>query len=109
MGTGEREQDLSSLSLPVGQTELMMNTSKDGSRPISRRVALALGTTAAGMAVRRAGAQQKLAQNAVQYQDQPKGPQRCDGCAQFQPPNACKLVQGTISPSGWCLLFSPKT
>ena len=90
-----------------------MSNSKDDSRRISRRVALtrtvlALGT-AATTVVTRAGAQQKLTQAATQYQDQPKGQQKCDGCAQFQPPNACKLVQGTISPNGWCLLFSPKT
>ena len=93
--------------------ESMMRNSKDGSRHISRRAALtrtalALGT-AAGMTIRRAGAQQKVAQAAAQYQDQPKGQQKCDGCVAFEPPNACKLVQGTISPSGWCLLFSPKT
>lgn len=91
-----------------------MRNSKDGSWHISRRAALtrtalALGTTVAGMVAGRAGAQQKVTQAAAQYQDQPKGPQKCDGCAQFQPPNACTVVQGTISPNGWCLLFSPKT
>ena len=33
----------------------------------------------------------------------------CDGCVNFQPPKACKFVQGDISPSGWCQLFAPKT
>lgn len=90
-----------------------MNTSKDGSRPMSRRAALArtalaVGTAAASLASRRADAQQKVAQTAAQYQDHPKGQQKCDGCAQFQPPSSCKIVDGTISPNGWCLLFTPK-
>ena len=38
-----------------------------------------------------------------------KEKQSCAVCAHFEPPNACKFVQGTISPSGWCMLFAPKT
>jgi hypothetical protein len=92
----------------------MMSDGKDGSPHISRRLALtrtalSLGIAAAGMAVTRADAQQKLAQDVAKYQDQPKGQQSCAGCVNFQPPNACKFVQGTISPNGWCQLFSPKT
>ena len=91
-----------------------MSNSKDGSQRISRRVALtstalALGIAAAGTAVTRAIAQQKITPAAAKYQDQPKGQQSCAVCVNFQPPNACKFVQGTISPSGWCLLFAPKT
>ncbi len=53
-------------------------------------------------------AQQKAAQNVVQYQDKPKNGQKCADCIHFQSPNACKLVAGNISPDGWCMLFSPK-
>jgi hypothetical protein len=53
-------------------------------------------------------AQQKMKQADAKYQDQPKDGHQCDGCAQFQAPSACKLVDGTISPSGWCQLFTPK-
>jgi High potential iron-sulfur protein len=53
-------------------------------------------------------AQAKVAQNTVSYQDKPKGTQRCDGCSLFQPPNACKVVAGEVSPQGWCSLFSQK-
>jgi len=81
-------------------------------RPISRRVlltstAVALGAAAA-RAVSQAQAQQKIGQADAQYQGAPKGDQRCAGCFNFQPPDACKFVQGDISPSGWCQLFSPK-
>ncbi|MGH6671001.1 MAG: high-potential iron-sulfur protein [Xanthobacteraceae bacterium] len=64
---------------------------------------------AADAAITRAGAQQKLSQAAAKYQGQPKGKQSCAVCANFQPPNACRFVQGVISPNGWCQLFAAKT
>jgi len=59
--------------------------------------------------VSQAAAQQKISQTDAQYQGTPKDDRHCDRCINFQPPNACKFVQGDISPSGWCQLFSPKT
>ena len=65
-----------------------------------------LGTSvAAGSAV----AANKLAQKAVNYQDKPKGRAQCDNCAQWQAPSSCKLVAGTISPTGWCNIYAPKS
>ena len=61
-----------------------------------------------GLGPRLAISQAKVAQSAVVYQDKPKGTQRCDGCSLFQPPNACKVVAGEVSPQGWCSLFSAK-
>ena len=83
-------------------------------RRISRRVvltsaALSLGAATAAAVVSRAVAQQKISQADAKYQTTPKGDQRCDGCANFQPPNACKFVEGDISPNGWCQLFGAKT
>jgi hypothetical protein len=90
-----------------------MSNSKDGSRNMSRRTTLtstALAfAAAAGAAVTRANAQQKITQAAAKYQDQPKEKQSCAVCVNFEPPNGCKFVQGTISPNGWCMLFAPKT
>jgi len=51
---------------------------------------------------------QKVAQKTVQYQTFPKNGQSCNKCVNFEPPASCKLVAGTISPAGWCLLFAPK-
>jgi hypothetical protein len=61
-----------------------------------------------GLGPNLASAQAKVPQSAVSYQDKPKGAQRCDGCSLFQPPNACKTVEGEISPQGWCSLFAKK-
>ena len=45
--------------------------------------------------------------NAVAYQDHPEGDKRCEKCAQFQPPNECKMVDGSINPQGYCRIFAP--
>ena len=91
----------------------MNNSGKDSQR-ISRRVALsgaalALGAAAIAAAVSQAAAQQKISQADAKYQGTPKGNQHCDACINFQPPKACKFVQGDVSPSGWCQLFTPKS
>ena len=82
---------------------------------ISRRgvlitgAAFSLGAATAAAVVSQAAAQQKISQADAKYQTTPKGNQRCDGCANFQPPNACKFVDGNISPGGWCQLFAAKS
>jgi hypothetical protein len=83
-------------------------------RRISRRVvltsaALSLGAATAATVVSQSAAQEKISQAVAKYQTTPKGDQRCDGCVNFQPPNACKFVQGDISPNGWCQLFAAKS
>jgi hypothetical protein len=90
-----------------------MNSDRNDCQRISRRVALTgtalvLGAAAATV-VSQATAQEKLSQAHAKYQDTPKGDQHCDSCMLFQPPNACKVVQGEISLSGGCQLFVKKT
>jgi len=80
-------------------------------RAFFRRVAI-YGVGAAiirSLGLNLATAQAKVTQKTVSYQDRPKGTQRCDGCNNFQPPNACKLVEGEVSPQGWCSLFTKKS
>ncbi len=82
----------------------------DGSKTWQRRQALAwlaaipAGVAAASLVATKAEA--KAPQKAVSYQDEPKDGKRCDGCRHWQPPNACKLVRGEISPSGWCQIWA---
>jgi hypothetical protein len=45
---------------------------------------------------------------AVAYQTSPKDAHQCDGCTLFQPPTSCQVVDGTISPTGWCKLWVKK-
>lgn len=55
-----------------------------------------------------AAAANKVPQKAVSYQTTPKGAQRCDNCAFWQTPSACKLVDGEIAAGGWCSLYKKK-
>ena len=57
---------------------------------------------------RQALAQQKASKQAMKYQDKPNGEMRCDNCMQFQAPSSCKVVDGTISPQGYCIAWVKK-
>lgn len=52
----------------------------------------------------------KVSQASVQYQIGPKDGKTCAGCMHFiAESNTCKLVEGDISPMGWCTLWAQKT
>ena len=89
----------------------MADKPKARSTQFSRRILLRGAVRAAGAAAILGstvnGATAKISQAAVAYQPQPNGDKRCDKCVQFQPPNACKIIEGTISPLGWCRVFAP--
>jgi hypothetical protein len=53
-------------------------------------------------------AQARMSKETAQYQDSPKGDQKCEGCRFFMEGGSCRLVEGEISPKGWCMLFQPK-
>ena len=50
----------------------------------------------------------KIPQKDALYQTHPKGPQRCQICLQFKPPNACKIIKGPITSQGWCQYFAAR-
>jgi hypothetical protein len=56
----------------------------------------------------RALAQQKVTKATVQYQESPKAGHECSGCSNFIAPGSCKVVSGSISPHGWCSIWTPK-
>ena len=76
----------------------------------SRRTVLIAAAGAAPLLAltRSAGAAKKVSQEAVNYQPSPKGDQFCGNCGHFIPPTACRLVEGRISPGGWCRLWAKK-
>lgn len=51
----------------------------------------------------------KMAQKAAGYQDKAKNEQECSGCALFKSPDSCTLVEGPISPEGWCRFYAKKS
>jgi hypothetical protein len=79
----------------------------------SRRLLLqsAFGTLSAAAAIAAqlepAAAVIKISKAAVAYQDHPQGDKRCGICLQFVPPGSCKMVEGPISPQGYCRIFAP--
>jgi len=50
----------------------------------------------------------KMPKSAVAYKTSPNGEKKCSNCSLFEPPNACKNVDGDISPDGWCILWRAK-
>lgn len=80
---------------------------------LSRRQLLRGAAIAAGSAAVLAGtvvpAQAKMTEKAAGYQETPKDGASCATCALFNPPSSCNLVDGTISPNGWCRFYSKKS
>jgi hypothetical protein len=74
---------------------------------VIRSFACAAGAAASLVPIKEAAS--KMAQKGAEYQDTPKGDQQCSNCSLFQEPNACTLVDGEISPAGWCKFWVKKT
>ena len=51
-------------------------------------------------------AQKKLTQAAARYQDHPNGNDGCGSCPYFIFPKSCVVVEGDISPTGWCPIYT---
>jgi len=90
--------------------DLSGNDTVDGSRRrvLARGIAILAAGVAMGAAERSARADDKLAQNVVQYQETPNDGNKCSACVNWVAPNSCKIVAGTINPNGWCVAFAPK-
>ena len=94
---------------------------ENSSKTMSRRLLVKGAALLAGVAIvpllgigRKAFADGKLTKESVKYQDKTKEGKDCDDCIQFIPGKAakdtgtCKVVEGAISPHGYCLAFTPK-
>ncbi|HWJ39140.1 MAG TPA: hypothetical protein VNR86_10320 [Sphingomicrobium sp.] len=83
-----------------------------GSRVSRRDFLFAAGLGGAGaIAIGLAGSSAraaKMSPRAMSYRNSPNGNQSCANCANFEPPSSCKVVDGTISPGGWCILYRAK-
>jgi hypothetical protein len=70
---------------------------------------LAGGALIAGVMASEEALAQKAAKGSMQYQDKPNGDKQCSNCAQFIPNNSCQIVEGTISPQGYCIAWQKKS
>jgi hypothetical protein len=84
----------------------------DSFAPISRRVLFRnAAATLGGLAVlisTGVPAEAKMTQQAAKYQPTPKNGQSCATCALFNAPASCNLIDGEISPTGWCNFYAKK-
>lgn len=85
-------------------------------RTIMKQALVTAGVIATGalFTTRQVQAATKGTKAEMMYMDKPHGKDQCDGCIHFIPgPTAtangtCRVVQGSISPHGWCVAFTPK-
>jgi High potential iron-sulfur protein len=70
---------------------------------------IAGGVAALATALTATRAEAKNSQAAAAYQATPKNGQSCSTCALFRPPSSCLMVEGTISPDGWCKFYVKKS
>ena len=77
--------------------------------------AIALPALAAAMGgAMVATAEAKASKAAVKYQDRPKGSAKCSGCKFFtagktkSAMGTCSIVDGAISPNGWCTAYTKR-
>jgi hypothetical protein len=47
----------------------------------------------------------KVSRAVAKYQDTPRGGMSCAACTFFRSPASCQVVEGVVSPNGWCQLF----
>jgi hypothetical protein len=78
----------------------------DGSRRALMQVVVGAASAALVFRTAQAEASDKMTRQQAQYQDTPSGIYSCGLCTLFEPPNACKVVEGEVSKDGWCKAFA---
>ena len=48
----------------------------------------------------------KMSKAQAEYQDTPKGIAMCATCTLFVAPHSSKVVDGEVSPDGWCRVYA---
>ena len=90
---------------PIARALLTGSVSR---RALFQGIAVSAGG-AALVAIGTLPAEAKMTFKAAGYQETPKGDQNCGNCALFKAPSSCTLVDGSISPTGWCRFYSKKS
>jgi hypothetical protein len=49
---------------------------------------------------------EKMSKQKAEYQDTAKDIQMCATCTLYVAPRSCKVVEGDISPNGWCRVYA---
>ena len=80
-------------------------------RAFLKRSAAAIAAIAAAtlLGAQHSQAAKKSSQKQVRYQGAPKGGRKCADCRFFRADQkSCEIVEGRISPEGWCVRFVKK-
>jgi hypothetical protein len=85
-------------------------TAKFSRRLLLRNIAIGAPAVAAltVVSVRSAAADGKLPKSQARYQPGPNGDRRCASCVHFASPTSCDIVDGDVSPQGWCQFYGQK-
>jgi len=76
-------------------------------RELWRRGVIGTVAAVAGLKTGVARAQGKATKKQAGYIPHGKVAQSCSTCGYFTEPKDCVLVQGPVSPSGWCTYYAP--
>jgi hypothetical protein len=89
----------------------MSDSTKLSRRSLLRNIAVGAPTVAAltAISVGNAAADGKLPKSQARYQAGPNGDRQCANCVHFAAPSACDIVDGDVSPHGWCQFFGQKS
>jgi hypothetical protein len=98
------------LQLCNGEAIYMNQNRSLSRRSVLRGAALLAGAAlTAGFVPSKEALAQKASQEAMNYADKPNGDKRCSNCLNFILPASCSIVEGTISPNGYCVAWVKKT
>jgi hypothetical protein len=87
------KETMTSRLISVGRRKLVCGI-------IAGMAGLVRGTTAS------ANGREKMSKQQAEYQDSPRDIRMCATCPLFEPPKSCKVVEGDVSPGGWCKAFA---
>ena len=89
----------------------MPKSRKLSRRSLLRNIGIGVPTVAALTlaSVESSLADGKIPKSQARYQTSPNGDRRCANCTHFTSPSSCDIVDGDVSPQGWCQFFGQKT
>lgn len=76
---------------------------------VRRALLHGLAVVALGVRAGWARAAKKYAKERVGYSDQPYLGRTCSKCVLYVGHGECAIVEGVVSPDGWCIQWTPAT
>lgn len=90
----------------MGVKQLENSSGMKSKRSFIRLTLLGLAGAWTGSRTAAAADDDKMSKQQADYQDSPKDIQMCATCTLFVAPRSCKVVEGDVSPNGWCKAYA---